>query len=283
MPVSLSCDTIKTNVFIEERSSRLSTKPLLSLVLSMILLVAAACGEKDEETEKGQVGQEAEPTNEAEETATDTPDQSDLPDPDLEDIPSIVAEVNGDAIAKEEFAELYVSTLHTYALQGLNVEKQDDGELEQQIKEQTIETLIGQTLLIQEANNRSLTASQDEIEKRWTSFKEQFASEEEFHQALQKENYTEKNLKEDIKNQIKVEKLVEDEASDINVSEEELREMYEELNHGQSSEESSSPSFEESKDQLKQQILEQKEGRHIQKLVEDLRQSGSVSVYLDHS
>ncbi|SDH02023.1 SurA N-terminal domain-containing protein [Alteribacillus persepolensis] len=261
----------------------MSTKPLLSLVLSMILLVAAACGEKDEETEKGQVGQEAEPTNEAEETATDTPDQSDLPDPDLEDIPSIVAEVNGDAIAKEEFAELYVSTLHTYALQGLNVEKQDDGELEQQIKEQTIETLIGQTLLIQEANNRSLTASQDEIEKRWTSFKEQFASEEEFHQALQKENYTEKNLKEDIKNQIKVEKLVEDEASDINVSEEELREMYEELNHGQSSEESSSPSFEESKDQLKQQILEQKEGRHIQKLVEDLRQSGSVSVYLDHS
>ncbi|WP_158736418.1 SurA N-terminal domain-containing protein [Alteribacillus sp. YIM 98480] len=260
----------------------MSKKWILSLALAVSVSVTAACG--DEEAQDGQEGQEGEGQQQEEgqedEANEEAPEEQEMPDPDLEDIPDVVAEVNGEEISKDEFESVYVSTLNTYAMQGMNIEEQDDGgEMKQQIQEQTVEQLIGQELLVQEANNRELSASQDEVEAELSSLKERFGSDEEFQQALESENLSEDDLQSDIEKQVKVEKLVEDEAGEIEVSEDELREMYEQMSQAQDGEEGEdSPSFEEMKPQLEEQMVQQKEGEEIQKLVEELRESGDVTV-----
>ncbi|MFB4164200.1 SurA N-terminal domain-containing protein [Alteribacillus sp. JSM 102045] len=260
----------------------MSKKWILSIALAVSVSVTAACG--DEEAQEGQEGQEGEGQQQEEgqegEAHEETPEKPEMPDPDLEDIPDVVAEVNGEEISKDEFESVYVSTLNTYAMQGMNIEEQDDdGEMEKQIQEQTVEQLIGQELLIQEADKRELTASDEEVEEELTSLKEQFGSDEEFKQALESENLSEEELQSDIEKQVKVEKLVEDEAGNIEVSEDELKEMYEQMSQAQGGEDGEEgPSFEEMKPQLEEQMKQQKEGEEIQKLVEELRESGDVTV-----
>ncbi|SDH52017.1 SurA N-terminal domain-containing protein [Alteribacillus bidgolensis] len=259
----------------------MSKKWILSLALAVSVLVTAACGDEEGQEGEGQQQEEGQEEKAQEEKAQEeAPEEQEMPEPDLEDIPDVVAEVNGEEISKDEFESVYVSTLNTYAMQGMNIEEQDDGgKMKQQIQEQTVEQLIGQELLVQEADKRELSASEDEIKEELNSLKEQFGSDEEFQKALESENLSEDELQSDIEKQVKVEKLVKDEAGEIEVSEDELRDMYEQMSQGQQGEEGEdSPSFEEMKPQLEEQMVQQKEGEEIQKLVEELRESGDVTV-----
>src|SRR5690625_6502716 len=89
---------------------------MLSLILSIVAL--SACGNKDDagenNTELG--GQEAE-----------------MPEPDLENIPSIVAEVNGEEITKEDFVGMYQQQFQQQMLQAqMSGQEVDEDSLKKQ-------------------------------------------------------------------------------------------------------------------------------------------------------
>ncbi|WP_240375457.1 SurA N-terminal domain-containing protein [Bacillus piscicola] len=258
---------------------------IIGITLALLISLLAACG--DDNASDNQTDNEADKQQE-----TEAPEQPKAPEPDMSEIPDVVAEVNGEKITKEDFKPVYVSTLNNYSVQGLYDEKQDkNGEMEKQIQQQTVEQLIGQQLLIQEAEKRDLEASDKEVNEKITSLKEQFGSDEQFEEALKSSKVTEEDLASDLKKQVKIQKLVKDETGTVKVSEKEVKDMYKQMTEaqkeGNKDEEGKDkeskqeiPSFEELKPQIEAQLKSQKEGEEIQKLVDKLRENGDVTVNL---
>ncbi len=297
-------------VWIMKGEIHLSKKWIVSLALAVSVSVMTACG--GDEASDDQEGQsndsQQEETNEENNENSSNEDggnegetAQEMPDPDLSDIPDVVAEVNGEEISKNEFESVYVSTLNNYAAQGMNIQEQDEnGEMQEQIQQQTVDQLIGQKLLIQEADNQDITASEEEIDEELTSLKEQFGSDEQFQEALDSEGVSEDELQSDIEQQVKVNKLVENETGDIEVTDEEVEEMYNQMVQAQGggegeegseesedggseedgSSESETPSLEEMRPQIEQQITSQKQNEQVQSLVDQLREEGDVTVNL---
>ena len=82
--------------------------------------------------------------------------------------------------------------------------------------------------------------------------------------------------------QVKVDKLIAEESGEINPSDEELQELYdqqvEQMEQMETEEEP--PSFEEMKPQLEEQVVMQKEGEAAQALVEELKADADVTMHL---
>ena len=236
-------------------------------LMSLLLLISVGCNDDDEPNVEdseaiGQVGEV---------------------EPQLEDIPDVVATVNGEDITKDFFAMYYVPTLKRTVEQQTyqeEEEKNDEEALRQQIQDDTLELLIQQQLLLQEAKSRNITVEEEVIHQQLQSFKQQYESEEAFQAALQEENFTKEELEQDIKIQIMINQLMEDELKNVEVSEEQTRELYEELNEMQGENEENMPSYEELQPQLEQQILQQLRFEKRQELVEKLRKEGEIKVYL---
>ncbi|MDS8765667.1 SurA N-terminal domain-containing protein, partial [Streptococcus pneumoniae] len=83
-----------------------------------------------------------------------------MPEPDLEGIPEVVAEVNGEEVSKEEFETAYTGQFQQAAMQAQMSGQEID---QNQLKTQLAESMVGQKLLVQEAENQELTASDEEV------------------------------------------------------------------------------------------------------------------------
>jgi len=96
----------------------LTKKMLLSLLIGASVLVTAACGNADENTNEEETATEEQATEEqaAEENA-ETAEQQETTEPKLEGVPDVVAEVHGAEIGKEEFERAYFGQIQQSALQ----------------------------------------------------------------------------------------------------------------------------------------------------------------------
>src|SRR5699024_622176 len=186
---------------------------MLSMILTIIALTA--CGDKDES------GQDSEGDNAEQEAAS-----PELSDPDLEGIPEIVAEINGEEITKEEFETTYEQQYQEIAMQSQLTGQEVD---QDQLKEQTVENMVNQELLTQEANNRITEVSEDDIDTTMDLFIEQnqFERKGELIAAIEDEGMEEKEFMTMIETQVKVDQLISDESGDIEPTNEELEESYE--------------------------------------------------------
>lgn len=82
----------------------MSKKWLLGLSLALSVFVITACSNGDEEAKDDK---EESKTQEEAQGDGEGAEQPEMPKPDLEDIPEVVAEVNGEEISKEEFETTY--------------------------------------------------------------------------------------------------------------------------------------------------------------------------------
>jgi len=237
---------------------------MLSLILSIVAL--SACGNKDDagenNTELG--GQEAE-----------------MPEPDLENIPSIVAEVNGEEITKEDFVGMYQQQFQQQMLQAQMSGQDVD---EDSLKKQTADGMVDQRLLIQEANNRVSKVSEDEIDKVIDDLIEQFGleSKENMFNQFKEQGVDEEELMAEIEVQVKVEKLIAEEAGNIEPTDKEIEEAYEMIKSEQQEAEDDQdlPDFEEIKPQLKDHLKQQKEAEKVQDIVNKLREKADITVHI---
>src|SRR5690625_4390600 len=120
-------------------------KWLLSLSLSLLVLFIAACG-SDEDNSAEDNNDESETQEESADDEGQAPEagteQAEMPEPDLEDIPDVVAEINGEEISGEEFEATYVGQFQQAMMQAQMSGQEVD---QDQLKVQTAEALIGQT------------------------------------------------------------------------------------------------------------------------------------------
>ncbi|WP_163972200.1 SurA N-terminal domain-containing protein [Oceanobacillus halotolerans] len=248
-------------------------KKFVRISLAALVLLLAACGgdsneDNNEEAEPGENAQEME-----------------MPEPDLEGIPDVVAEVNGQAIPKEDFEASYMGQFQQFALQAQMTGEEIN---QDQLKEQVAENLIGTELLIQEAESRDYEVSDEAVDETFEGIVAQngLESKEEFLAAMEEQGTEEEEVMSQVALQVKVNQLVSEEAGETEPTEEELEQAYEEMKAQQEAmaeqtgEEAEVPSFDEVKSDLEEQVVTQKESESTQLLVENLREEADVTNHL---
>jgi peptidyl-prolyl cis-trans isomerase C len=121
-------------------------------------------------------------------------------------LPDVIADCNGDKIAKAEF-ENAVRAVEQRAGGSVPPEKRDE------IYRGVLDDLVAYRLLKQEVAARQMTASDAEVDARIGAFKQQMGSDANFRAALQAQQLTEAKLREDARTDILVNKLLEQEVT----------------------------------------------------------------------
>ncbi|MGD7003368.1 SurA N-terminal domain-containing protein [Corynebacterium halotolerans] len=209
--------------------------------------------------------------------------QADMPEPDLDSVPDVVAEVNGTEISKEDFTTVYEVQFQQMAMQSQMSGQEVD---QDQLKNMTAEGLVGNELLAQEADNRGIEASDEDAEQKLAEYAEtNQMSPDEFIAANEEQGMDETAMRDEISSQIVIEDLLTDEFGEFEATEDEVQATYQEAEAqqqmgGQAGGAQELPPLDEVRPQVEEQVINQKQMESTQKLVEDLREKGDVTVHL---
>lgn len=201
---------------------------------------------------------------------------AEIPTPDLEGVPDVVATVNGLEITREEFTTSYEGSFQQMAMQAQVTGQELDQE---QLKTQTLDNLIGNKLLIQEADNRGIEASAEAVAATTDELvqRNQFTSPDELFAALEEQGVSKEEATGQITQQVRLDALLAEEGADAAPTEEELKAAYEQVKaSGAAAQGGEVPPYEEVKPQLEQQAKDQKKSEVAIALVEKLRKDADV-------
>ncbi|WP_052158646.1 SurA N-terminal domain-containing protein, partial [Halobacillus sp. BBL2006] len=191
-------------------------KLFMTLTLSTLAVFGLAACSSGEEAEKDKDSQQTE-ENKAEDKSSDELKGS-----------GPVAVVNGEELSREDFNAQYESMKQQYTQMGMDLEGK-----EEQLKKSIVDQMIGSELLTQSAEEAGIEVSNDEVEKKYSEFSKRFESEEQMKKAFEENNTDEKEVKEQLKLQIKVDEYIANNTEEPEVSEEELKQEYDALKQKQ--------------------------------------------------
>jgi len=256
-------------------------RTVLGLSLAASLIALSACGGAGDES--GSAGASEEPTSESSETAGSEGDADAAEGPDLEGIPDVVAEVNGEEVTKDEFIPIYEAQFQQAASQAqMTGEKPDEDAL----KEQTADNLVSTELLAQEAEERGFSVTEGDVDDELAALakENQLGSVEELLAALEKQGATEEQARAQLEQQMVIDLLVADEAGDVEPTEQELRKIYDQAKQQQAQmgEQGGQkiPPYAKVKPQLVEQATSDQQGKVAQALVDDLREDADITINL---
>lgn len=234
---------------------------MLAILIGLLIMVA--CGENGDQEEQ---------------TSPNPQDMEEMPEPDFEDVPEIVAEVNGSEISRTEFEQTYVSQFQQMVMQAQMTGEQVD---QNQLKTELVESMIDQELLIQEANNRGFAASDEEVDTMLAEIAEinGIESQEALFEAFEEQGMSREEIVEQIEMSVMLELLIEDEMGEVNISDEELQALYDEVIvqfEQTEDEEENLPTFEELRPELEAELLMQEESEVVTELIESLRAEADI-------
>ncbi len=259
-------------------------KILLPFVAGALALSLAACSEDDKATkeekpkeETAQKGTEEKGTEQKEPTKEELAAAEEMKAKLAEqqvDKSEIVAVVNDEELTGAEYNTALTS------IQGQMQQSGQDPtskEAVEQVKSQVLDAIVNQTLILQKAEESKLTASEEEINKEYASYEEQFGGEEGMKEALKAEKMDVETLKQQIGQSIVFEKYKEKAVPAKKVTDKEIQEYYDQAAAQAKEAESPQelPPFEEAKEEIRG-ILEQQEQQelfaaHVEELKKDAK------------
>jgi len=204
------------------------------------------------------------------------------PQPDLDAIPDVVAEVNGEEVTKEEFVPIYEAAFQQAAAQAQMGGQAPD---EEALRKETADNLVDTELLLQEAESRGLEVSDDAVDAELADLAEQngMKSADELLKAVEAQGVSPDQARQQVETQAMVEKLVADENGPIEPTDKELRTIYAQAKKQQAATGGGGqefPSFAQVRDQLVEQATSQEVGKVATGLVKDLRKDADITVNL---
>ncbi|MGB3684914.1 MAG: SurA N-terminal domain-containing protein [Ornithinimicrobium sp.] len=206
------------------------------------------------------------------------------PEADLEGLPEVVAEVDGEEISREDFVEAYEAQLQQASLQAQQTGTEVDQET---LKQETAENLVSNLLLVQAADAADIAPTDEEVNATLDELATSNGAPtaQEFLAALEDQGFTEAEVRDEIRNQLKIEQYITQEAEIEAPSEDEVRDLYDTI-AGQEGPEGADaagqtlPPFEEVQPQLQQQLDQEAQSAAVQTLLEDLRANADVTTNL---
>ncbi|MBM7540768.1 SurA N-terminal domain-containing protein [Amphibacillus cookii] len=243
-------------------------KWILGLFLITVVGLLVACGNDEEDTTEQEQG--ADPNEELE-----------MPEPDLEGIPDVVAEVNGNEITGAEFEMTYISQFQQAAMQSQMTGQPVD---QDQLKSELADNMVDQELLVQEADTRGFEATEQEVDEMINDIMEanQLESRDELFAVLDEQGTSESEVISQIEMQIKLDQLIADEVGEVEATEEELQTFYDELSAQYEETEGMEelPPFDEVRTEIEEELQMQEESEAIMALIEVLRSDAEIETYL---
>ncbi|MDS9471610.1 SurA N-terminal domain-containing protein [Sporosarcina pasteurii] len=239
-------------------------KIFLSFFAGALALSLAACN-GDEKAQKEEVSEEQ--VNVEEIQAKLAEQQVDKND--------IVAVVNDEEINGEQYNAVLMSIQTQMQQSGQDPSSEEAAE---QIKDQTLDTLVNQTLLLQQAKIEEIKASQDEIEEEYKAFVQQFGDEKTLIEALKQENMDTENLKEQISESIIFRKYQEQVTPIEEVSDETVKEYYEQIAAQTEDGEQELPPLEELSENIKQIIQQEEQQKKLSAHLETLKEDAKIEL-----
>lgn len=207
-------------------------------------------------------------------------------EPELDNIPDVVAVVDGEEISGEAFAENYQSQYQQLSMQAQMTGQEPN---QDQLKGQALEMMINSELLVMEAEDQGFSASDDEVEDYLSEMAEanDMESADELMEELEAQGLSEERIREDLHNQVMIDQVVqtleveepsEDELQQIyDAQVEQLEAMNEQVDDEQAQE---VPEFEEMKPELEEQAKREQENAALTALLDDLRDDTEIEVKL---
>jgi hypothetical protein len=255
-------------------------KRFLSILAVGVLVLLPACGSEDPSDDatagaSAQAGQDAEKDG-----------QEDAQQADLDDVPEVVAEVNGAELLKEDFAPMYQAQFQqmTQQSQGMGQEVDED-----QLKKQVVDSMISSELLAQEAEDRDIDVSDGEVDKTLQDVARQNGMEsvDALMGVLEQQGMGREDVEHQVRLQVLADELIDEEAGDIEPTDREVREFYDQMvaqqeGAGQNGAQQNqkTPPLKEVRPQVVQQLTSQKRAAVGQQLVQRLRTDAEISIHL---
>lgn len=144
----------------------------------------------------------------------------------------VVAKVNGETVSREEFDknfEMYKKIYEdNYGSDILSKNAGGNKTFEDLIKENVLEKLILEQIILQEAEKEDLIVTSEEIDNEINTYKELVGGEEKFKEFLEKNNMDMDYFKKGLKKEMSIEKYRDKFISEIEISDKEVKEKYDE-------------------------------------------------------
>ncbi len=232
----------------------------------------AACGGDEPEQEEAVATPEEEPVTEEQDMGSII---------DTENIPDIIATVNGEDIEKG----IYVSYLQQQAsqmmMQGIDLESEEGKGYLEMIKESTIQQLVNERLIVQAANEENLKVTEEEIDQEIKSILAEFQleTEAELQELIAEQGVTMDELRDDIVEYLKRDKYIQQNINVKDASEEELQAAYDEILTNVE-DETEVPEFDDYREELQTGLQSQQEQEQTVQLLEDLREASEITIHL---
>jgi peptidyl-prolyl cis-trans isomerase C len=135
-------------------------------------------------------------------------------------LPDVVARVNGESISKTEFEDA-VKSVEGQAGRPVPAEERD------QVYRMVLDQLVTGHVLLQESKTRKVAVPDAEVDSRIGQLRQRFPSEDEYKKALAARNLTPDKVRDEIKKQLAIEKMIESEVSpQVNVSDHDVKDFY---------------------------------------------------------
>jgi peptidyl-prolyl cis-trans isomerase SurA len=234
------------------------------LIGLMSLSLLTACG-----------GSSSTPSSTPTDSGTSVPSSTTGSQSDSSNGQQVVARVNGEEITQAQFDSQFAQLEASYAQQGVPF---PTGEDLSQVRQQVVQQLIDQTLVLQETKTRNIIATPQEIDAQYQQTLASFPDEETFNQAMEAEGMTEAELRTLIADSIKANKLFDIVIQEAELSpptDEELHALYD-----QASQQQELPAFEEERDQLEAYLVDQEQSGAIQSFVQDLEAKSTIEILM---
>lgn len=250
-------------------------KKLLVVGLATALLGVAACSSDDGAGSSDEASEKSSESGGA--------DGQSVPGADLEGIPEVVAEVDGEEITRDEFVEMYERQFEQMAMQAQAGGQEPDQDA---LKEQVAQSLVNTELLTQAAADQGLEATDADVDQTIEELATSngMSSPDEFLKALDEQGVPEDEVRDQVATQVKVDALIAEEGGDLDPTQGELRKAYDQAVAQQKQAGGKAadklPPFKKVVPQLTEQVTAQKEAAAGEELVGRLRKDADIEIFL---
>ena len=188
-------------------------------------------------------------------------------------LPNVVAVVNGEEIGKNQFLTLGEQIALQQTNEGGDISSSD---MQLEISNQALNLLVNQALLVQAAEAAG-TQVGDTVDQQYAQLVQSAGGVEEFEAQLQQANTTQEQIREDLRAQLLIQTHLENKLNleGITVTEEEINQFYEQLVAQQGE---GTPALEELRDQIAAQLQNQKEAQVVNQYLTQLREDADIQV-----
>ncbi|TFE03882.1 SurA N-terminal domain-containing protein [Jeotgalibacillus salarius] len=185
----------------------------------------------------------------------------------------VVATINDEEILGETYNSALATTQSNLQQSGQDPTTEEAAE---QVKNQTLDLLINQTLITQKADEAGLEASEEEIDEEYAAFQEQFGGEEALNEIMEAQGMDMETLRGQMADSIKFDKYVDQVAPVEEPTDEEIQEYYDQSSAQMEEQGQEVPPLEEVREQIVAGMTQQQQQEQLMAHLEELKADAEI-------